>query len=127
MSLTGTAALPPTGGTVKINVGSYFNPSTMRFTCPVAGVYIIGGAYLRQSGNNIVVRMNAYKNGVSEGQQLRSTEGYTGYNYTAGQWWIINANAGDLLDVRIWSDAPTTLYADTGGGEYNWISGYLLG
>jgi hypothetical protein len=127
MSLTGTAALPPTGGSVKFNNGSHFNTSTMRFTCPVAGLYLIGASYLRQNASNAVVRMNAFKNGTGENQQLRSTEAYTGFNYTAGQWWLIKANVGDLLDVRISADSATSLYADGGNGEYNWICGYLIG
>lgn len=127
MSLTTTPALPPTGGTVKFNIGSYFNTSTMRFTCPIAGMYFIGSSYLRQASSAVVVRANAYKNGSPEPAQLRTTEAFTGYNYTAGQWWLIQANAGDLLDIRIWSDSPTSLYTDTGNGEYNWICGYLLG
>lgn len=127
MSLTTTPIVPPTGGTVKFNNGNHFNTSTMRFVCPVAGLYSLGFSYLRQSGNSVVVRGNFYKNGAVLPQQLRSAEGYIGFNYTAGQWYIEYANAGDYFELKISADDPTSLYSDGGGLSYNWLCGYLIG
>lgn len=127
MDLTSTPIVPPTGGTVKFNVGSHFNPSTMKFTCPVAGTYLMGCSYLRNSGTNAVVRANFYKDNVNQNQQLRGSEAFTGYNYTAGQWWVIIAEAGSVLELRISSDTATSLYSDGGNADYNWISGFLVG
>lgn len=126
MSVSGVATVPPTGGSVAFNVGSHFNTSTMRFTCPVAGLYCFGYSYLRNP-SIIVVRANIFKNGVNQNQQLRTPEGFNGYNYTAGQWSIVYGNVGDYFELKIYADSSTTLYADGGGREYNWFCGYLIG
>jgi hypothetical protein len=126
MSLTTTAVVPPTGGSVEFNTGGYFNTSTMRFTCPVAGLYSFGFSYLRIE-SAIIVRGNIYKNGTSLNQQLRSTAGFSGYNYTAGQWYITYGNVGDYFELKISADSPTTLYSDSGSRQYNWLCGYLIG
>jgi hypothetical protein len=126
MSVSGVATVPPNGGSVAFNVGSHFNTSTMRFTCPVAGLYCFGYSYLRNP-SAIVVRANIYKNGVNQNQQLRTTEGFSGFNYTAGQWSIGYGNVGDYFELKISADSATTLYSDGGNREYNWFCGYLIG
>lgn len=126
MSLTPTAVVPPLGGAIRYNIGNYFNTSTMRFTCPYTGLYMIGLSFLRNN-NAIVCRGNVFKNGIELGQQLRTTEGYAGYNHSAGQWTVVSAIANDYIEVRISADSATTLYSDSGNLGYNWICGYFIG
>jgi hypothetical protein len=114
----------PSYNTPKINVGGHFNASTGVMTVPVPGIYLLMGSFLRNS-NAYVYRGRFYKNGVvpMDGE-LRTTEGFSGYNETSTFTHIISAAAGDTLAWGISCDASgQSLY--TSG--YNYFSGYLLG
>lgn len=126
ISVSPTPIVIPLNGTVTFNRGNHLNTSTNRFVCPIEGLYMFGFSYLRNP-SAIVVRANLYKNGSVLNQQLRTPEGFTGYNYTAGQWYIAYGNVSDYFELRISADQATTLYNDGGGLSYNWFCGYLVG
>ena len=79
---TSTAVIVASGGTLLYNIGSHLNTSTMRFTCPVAGMYLFCASFLKAS-SAICFRGNFYKNGSAYGAQMRFTEGFNGYNDVA--------------------------------------------
>jgi hypothetical protein len=126
---TSTPAIVPTGGTLAYNIGSNFNTSTMRFTAPVAGLYLFYAAFLRSS-SAVVFRANFFKNGSFYSSQYRTTEGFTGYNETSIFSCIVQCSLNDIVDFRIASDSNSSIYNDSGalvGGNYNHVGGYLLG
>jgi hypothetical protein len=103
VSFSGTG--PTSGGaqlvpfdTVTINVGSCYNASNYRFTCPIAGYYKVSSWGMRgtTSGDNNF-NIYLYKNGGQYSSMV-------GYNYGggychAGAFYIVNAAAGDYLQV----------------------------
>mgnify|MGYP003327338181 FL=1 len=90
--------LVPTG--VRTNVGSHYNSSNGRFTCPVAGLYEVSFssniAINQISGG--AVSMQVHKNGSVAQWFYSSKEDH-------GTWWfqswnhIIDCNANDYLTV----------------------------
>lgn len=126
VSVSPTPKIIPLNGVVKLNRGEHLKTDQNRFICPIEGLYMFGFSYLR-TPSTVVVRGNIYKDGINLQQQLRTAEGYSGYNYTAGQWYIVYAQANEYIDLRISADSNTTLYNDGGGLAYNWFCGYLVG
>lgn len=126
VAVSPTPKIIPLNGVVKLNRGAHLKTDQNRFICPIEGLYMFGFSYLR-TPSAVVVRGNIYKNGINLQQQLRTTEGYSGFNYTAGQWYIVYAQANEYIDLRISADSNTTLYNDGGGLAYNWFCGYLIG
>lgn len=110
-SLSGTT----TGGNytmvydaVQVNVGSHYNGTNGRFTCPVAGTYRVtayGMGTLVAGTNNFF--LVAQKNGANASGTAYNYGNSEDYKHVSGSW-LITCNAGDYLSVS----------AGGGGGYY---------
>jgi hypothetical protein len=86
---------------VNINNGLYYSTSTHRFTCPVAGYYLVSchGMSGSTTTGGVNFQIYLYKNGA----QYTSQVGYTyidatSYRHASSQW-IASAAAGDYLEI----------------------------
>ncbi len=106
-----------------VNVGSYYNTSTGRFTSPVSGTYIF---FWSNIGNNqnTVYRYHLRKNGANiDDLHLRLDTGTASYKDNGDRKALINLAAGDYVNIYFVSDNATASYT---AGQYPWFGGYLL-
>ena len=104
--------------TAFINRGNYWNSSTGRFTCPVAGVYQVTGFFLCR--NNAAHNVNVYKNGTSTGLYGRDITPSGEQN--TGLIAFVDCAAGDILDIRVSNGSGGDFYHD-----YNVMTFSLFG
>ena len=112
------------------NNGSHYDLTNNYFLVPVSGIYMFYFSYLRNN-NQAVFRAkvgdenNARYNGSP---QLRSSEGWSGYNLTASQATIFNCTAGDKVRLVVSCDSSgQIIYDDNNSGNYNYFGGFLVG
>jgi len=106
-----------TGGTyemvydsVQVNIGSHYNNTNGRFTCPVAGTYRISafGMGTLIAGNwNFFVSIR--KNGNQQGGTAYNYGTSENYKHASGNW-LITCAAGDY--VSIWGGGNGGYYGD---------------
>jgi hypothetical protein len=112
--------------TADENVGSCFNTSTGRFTCPVAGVYVCMSAIELSvpSNSGWSINYSLYKNasniaGVYEGTPATS--------YWLGKCYgMVTCAANDILDFRLLTNTSVT-NESLPGDSRNYAMFYLLG
>jgi hypothetical protein len=88
-----SAATPIVFPTVDYDTTSSYNPSTGRFTCPEDGFYLI---QMEVDTANSGVSIGAYKNGSLEREIGVLSSDFHSCNGSI----VVNALAGDLLDIR---------------------------
>lgn len=113
------------------NNGNHYDVTNNYFLVPVSGIYLFYFSYLR-ANNQLVFRaivVNADTNSrYNQSPQLRSSEGWSGYNLSASQTSLFNCTAGDKLRLAISCDsAGGVIYDDNNSGNYNYFGGYLVG
>jgi len=64
MSGTTTPTKIASGYTPTINVGNHWSTTNYRFTCPVAGIYMVTISYMRNT-SSVYTHLDLYKNGSS--------------------------------------------------------------
>lgn len=94
---------------VDVNIGSHWNPSTYRFTCPVTGIYECVGVDISQV--NAAASLGVYKNGTL--QYRRYTE-----DREKGVFGKLSCVTGDYLEFRI-AEGSTTLFGNSGYAQYS--------
>jgi hypothetical protein len=119
-----------TGGTYHHNTGGHYNTSNGRFTCPVAGRYLISFQVIWQSlgsGTDMADCAYIYVNGNLAMYSFRrahyvvNTTGNGGYYVDFGTC-ILSLNASDFVTIR--NQFNYTVHGNT---YYSWFAGYLLG
>jgi hypothetical protein len=110
-------------GGVSFNIGSAYNASNGRFTCPIFGRYFFRFQQLAPNANAGEYRHALYANGA----------GWGGSRFImvkpASSWWSVIAeghmilSAGDYVTVRFES-GPGAMYTD---GNFSSFSGHLIG
>ena len=81
--------------TVWVNQGNHFNPTTGRFTCPVAGVYRL---YFRCTTNGANCNIRLRKNGVTINEAYG---GAGGDLQSVSSEVVISCVAGDYLNIQV--------------------------
>jgi hypothetical protein len=106
-----------TGGTyemvydsVQVNIGSHYNNTNGRFTCPVSGTYRVSafgmGTLVAGSANFFV---SIRKNGNQQGGTAYNYGTSDDYKHASGNW-LITCAAGDY--VSIWAGGGNGYYGD---------------
>lgn len=111
LSMSGTAPFD----NIAQSQGNHYNTSTYKFTCPVAGVYMVTAKFIT-SGASDLGDVALYLNGV------RTLRSYTSYRGLGGTF-IIKCAANDVLHINIPS---LSYYQDVGTGRYSWASYQLM-
>lgn len=128
----------PTGTPVMIaNTGSHYNTSTKRFTCPVAGKYMVTVSHYiyhpaASTRGAQYIHPGIYRNGganwnsgyhpytiYGHNENLSSTTHYDGVTYSH----VISCAANDYLETRIYADGTQNKTYD----YYTYTSYILLG
>jgi hypothetical protein len=86
---------------VQVNIGSHYNSSIGRFTCPVAGVDRVSAFGMGQhiSGDNQFF-VTARKNGSEQGAIAYNYGGPSDYKHASGNW-LVSCAAGDYLSIFV--------------------------
>jgi hypothetical protein len=116
----GTTPVVYVYNTAQLNRGSHYNTTSGRFTCPLAGVYLIHAGYLGgNTGNYSYIWV--YKNGIN----ITSN----GVHHNVGNYWkvcsqvfAIQCVVNDLLEIRI-ATGNSTVY----GREHSHCSIWFQG
>ena len=111
LSMSGTA---PFDNIVQ-SQGNHYNASTYKFTCPVAGVYMVTAKFIT-SGTSDVGSVDLFLNGV------RTFISYTVYRGLHGTF-IIKCAANDVLHLNLTS---LSYYQDVAPSRYSWASYQLM-
>ena len=110
--------------TVSYNVGSHYNTSNGRFTAPVAGRYCFyAGGYSPNAGNGARYAWCATVNNGSQ-QFIAGGDYSTVDSPLAGYSAAYQLNAGDYVDLRMYSEIAATIGNAT---HASFFGGYLLG
>ena len=81
--------------TIRVNLGSHFDASTGRFTCPVAGTYrIFFAAAINSESTNVRLRKNGVTLNEAYSDDLNAV-------YNVSQEMIIDAAANDYLHIYV--------------------------
>lgn len=112
------------------NNGSHYDLTNNYFLVPVSGIYMFYFSYLRNN-NQLVFRAivgDDSNNRYNSSPQMRSSEGFSGYNLSAGQSTLFNCTAGDKVRLVVSCDsAGGVIYDDNNSGNYNYFGGFLVG
>lgn len=104
------------------NTGGHYSTSNDRFTCPVAGEYLVSW-YGVGGADNAVYRYYLRINGSTwNDYHVRSNGTYDGYSRTD----VLSLNANDYLEIWFNSDNGSAQYT-SGGNTYYTFSVRLLG
>jgi hypothetical protein len=119
-----------TVGTYHHNTGGHYNTSNGRFTCPVAGRYLISFQVIWESLASgtamddcayIYVNGNLAMYSFRRSNYVVNTTGSSGYYVDFGTC-ILSLNASDFVTIR--NRSNLTVHGNT---YYSWFAGYLLG
>jgi hypothetical protein len=111
------------------NIGSHYNTSNNRFTCPVAGTYIFAAVIAHDSagGLNGSVYFSFFVNGVNK-RDICEGLGAHASHFEQHAVYIVELGKGDLVDVRSRSNSAITFVNGNHGAYYrNCFQGALLG
>lgn len=117
-------------GSVEVNVGSHYDPSTGRFTAPVAGDYIFYCSTIGSSSND-VYRYFFRRNGTNlgNGRHLRLDNTSTGSEYATNfaNSIMVSLSVNDYVSVYFSSDSGNSTYPGSNSStHYSYFSGYLV-
>ena len=105
--------------TARVNVGSYFNLSTYKFTAPVAGTYFFS---FRSMTNEQNTRILLYINDSNAENLVYEDGGGTDWHPTHGDT-IRTLSANDTVNIFNATSYTATMH----GNEYNAFCGHLVG
>jgi hypothetical protein len=111
------------------NIGSHYNTSNNRFTCPVAGTYIFAAVIAHDSagGLNGSVYFSFFVNGVNK-RDICEGLGAHASHFEQHAVYIVELGKGDYVDVRSRSNSAITFVNGHHGAYYrNCFQGALLG
>ena len=111
------------------NIGSHYNTSNNRFTCPIAGTYIFAAVIAHDSagGLNGSVYFSFYVNGVNKRDICEGLGAHAAHMEQHGVF-IIELGKGDYVDVRSRSNSAINFTNGHHGAYYrNCFQGALLG
>jgi hypothetical protein len=107
---TSPTKIPFTAAATFDTTGSY-SPTNNNFTIPVSGYYEVGfGAVMFANANGQVATLGVYKN-ASQVDTTSFNMITTGNNYYFNATKIIQANAGDVIDIRAFVNTSTSALA----------------
>ena len=99
------------------NIGSHFNTSNYRFTCPVTGTYIFTVSLFTNGGTGRI----SFKVNNTAYQNLQANWGDITSHWSQSVIWRLNAN--DFVSVGDWQDVSgAVIYMG-----HSQFCGYLLG
>ena len=119
-NITVTAGQEIMFNSIGYNVGSHYNSSTSRFTCPVSGYYLFSLHVFDNTNANVAERRYSFAvNGSGIGQWTKVDDTTKGGSHTSTL--IQYLSAGDFVSV-------TTGYSNgVFFGGHSFFMGYLLG
>lgn len=122
-SISGTGALNIIQiNTPEVNIGSYFNGTTYRFTSPVSGNYYFHGKATTSTATSTGPAITLVKNGTSV---LELAINYTNINYTTfSGGGIVSLVANDYIQLGVWNYNNTSFTLDTSRCS---LTGFLIG
>ena len=122
---------PFTSPTTRIDTDSAYDTTNNYYVVPRTGIYALYGGYLRNNNQHVFrAEFLDDSNNVLEtwAPELRSTEGFSGYNLSSPLSHVLLLTSGDKIRWGVLCDtAGGTIFDDNDGGEYNYFGGYFIG
>lgn len=122
---------PFTSPTTRIDTDSAYDTTNNYYVVPRTGIYALYGGYLRNNNQHVFrAEFLDDSNNVLEtwAPELRSTEGFSGYNFSSPLSHVLLLTSGDKIRWGVLCDtAGGTIFDDSNGGEYNYFGGYFIG
>ena len=104
--------------------GISYNPSTYAFTVPVAGKYLVTASARIQNSGGHAGELSICKNGSYHVYVYNNNiNPYDGMSVSA----VIDMQANDYLDVRMWQDSGLTLSVSGNGSGVTTFTAMLIG
>lgn len=121
-NLSGGATADISFGSAIVNIGSYYNTTTSKFTAPIAGTYFFSFQTAVAFNSASYFSLVPLKNGSALGNYaaFNNSNGGTGYQSTATSF-IITLAANDYINCELQQDNNATI--DNAG----MFCGYLIG
>jgi len=106
---------------VTLNVGSHYNTSNYRFTCPVGGVYFF---YYRNTSNTWYGDIGLYVNGT-QWVEMEQRETHTTWRHHFDGV-LVSCSTNDYIDIRVESTVGGSATIDGNARYWDGFGGYLV-